>query len=68
MAPLHHEYIVLTNFRTNLKGSGYFCVDMIWNDPISNILTLVETKTTGRQYNIQQKDSRAATSKLNAIL
>ena len=39
MAPLHHEYIVLTNFRTNLKGSGYFCVDniMIWNDPTVDV-------------------------------
>ena len=37
--------------------------------PTSNILTLVEPRTTtGRQYTIQQKDTRAATSKLKAIL
>ena len=33
--------------------------------PLSNILTLVQPRTTtGRTYTIQQKDSRAATSKL----
>ena len=37
--------------------------------PLSNILTPVEPRTkTGRQYTIQQKDARAATSKLKVIV
>ena len=28
------EYLMVTNFHKNLRGSGFFCVEMTWNDPV----------------------------------
>ena len=27
------KYLMVTNFRKNPRGSGFFCVEMTWNDP-----------------------------------
>ena len=34
LASLLNEYLMVTNFRKNPRGSGFFFVEMTWNDPI----------------------------------
>ena len=34
MASSLTKYLMVNNFRKNPRGSGFFCVEMTWNDPI----------------------------------
>ena len=33
MASSLTKYLMVTNFRKNPRGSGFYCVEMTWNDP-----------------------------------
>ena len=35
MASSLTKYLMVTNFRKNPRGSGFFCVEMTWNDPLA---------------------------------
>ena len=36
MASSLTKYLMVINFRKNPRGSGFFCVEMTWNDPLYN--------------------------------
>ena len=44
MASSLTKYLMVTNFCKNPRGSGFFCVEMTWNDPDARLMEMIMTE------------------------